>query len=317
MRVAIGIEIGGTKLQAGVGGEDGRLLGRARRTVDPARGAQGIRESIPGLVDQALDEARIERKDVAGIGVGFGGPVDTTKGVTLVSHQIEGWDQFPLRQWLADCFQVPVAIQNDASLAGYAEAAGGAGKGCRRVFYMTIGSGIGGGWIAEGVIDEGQGLGAAEIGHTWVPDPDTGEPEKLELLCSGWSIGRRAREAVEEGEISIMPRLCGGDPAAITAETVYAAAERDDLLARALLEETCANLAVAICNVIALLHPERIVIGGGVSLMGPLFWDTLREKVKRFVFRPFADTYAIVPARWGEDVVLVGGVLLGLTLARK
>ena len=195
-------------------------------------------------------------------------------------------------------------------LAGYAEAVGGAGKGCRRIFYMTIGSGIGGGWIVDGVIDEGQGLGAAEIGHTWVPDPDTGEPEKLELLCSGWSIGRRAREAVEEGESSLLPRLCGGDPEAITAETVYTAAGQDDLLARALLEETCANLAVAICNVIALLHPERIVIGGGVSLMGPLFWDTLREKVKRFVFRPFADTYAIVPARWGEDVVLVGGVLL-------
>ncbi|MEW6236935.1 MAG: ROK family protein [Candidatus Omnitrophota bacterium] len=310
MKAAIGVEIGGTKLQAGVGFRDEKLISLVRAQVDAARGGEGIREALPSLMEQALRESGLSRQDIAGIGVGFGGPIDSKTGTALVSHQIEGWDNFPLKQWLEESWNVPASIQNDATLAGYAEAMMGAGRGLRRIFYITIGSGIGGGLITDGVMDEGQGLGAAEIGHTWIPDPETGEPEKLELVCSGWSIGRRAREAVEAGESSIMPELAGSSDA-VTAQTVYTAAERDDLLANALLEDTCTALAIAISNVIALLHPERIVIGGGVSLMGPLFWDALRQKVKQFVFKPFMNRYEIVPAALGEEVVIMGAVLLG------
>lgn len=315
MSISIGIEIGGTKIQAGVGLRDNRLLSKARTQVDVKKGAQGILQSIPILVDEALRESGRSLKEIVGVGVGFGGPVDTQRGVALVSHQIDGWDQFPLLQWLQDQWSVPAAIQNDASLAGYAEALLGAGKGRRRVFYMTIGSGIGGGWIVDGVIEEGQGLGAAEIGHTWIPEPDTGEPQKLEWISSGWGIGNRAREAVEAGETSVLMKLCGGDPSRIDAKMVYAAAERDDLLAGAILDETCTALALALCNAVSLLHPERVVIGGGVSLMGPLFWDNLQEKIQRYVFQPFAGSFDVVPASLGEDVVVVGGALLGLEIA--
>jgi len=311
MKYALGIEIGGTKLQAGVGLREEKLIALARRTVDPAEGAEGIRREIPPLVEEALALAKVSQKDIDGIGVGFGGPLDSKRGITLVSHQIEGWADFPLRAWFEEQWGVPCSIQNDANIAGYAEAVLGAGRGKRRIFYITIGSGIGGGWIVDGIIDEGQGLGAAEIGHTWVPDPDTGEPEKLELVCSGWSIARRAREALEDGETSLLSELCSGNPENLTAKTVYAAAEREDWVARAILEETCDTLATAIGNVIALLHPERIIIGGGVSLMGPIFWDSLREKIRRYVFKPFADRYEIVPSALGEEVVIIGAVLLG------
>lgn len=317
MKFALGIEIGGTKLQAAVGLERDRLMGQARTSVHVEKGAKGILESIPGLIESALKQSNLGWNEIGGIGIGFGGPVDSKRGITLTSHQIQGWDQFPLVQWFRDRFPVPCAIQNDASIAGYAEALLGAGKGFSRVFYITIGSGIGGGWIVDGVIDEGQGLGAAEIGHTWVIDPDIGELEKLELICSGWAIGRRAREAVMEGESSLISHLCGGDIDRITAKTVYAAAERDDPLAKAILDETSLALAVGICNVIALLHPERVVIGGGVSLMGELFWNLLRDKVNQHVFKPFKDQYAIVPAALGEEVVLFGSVLLGRQIGQS
>ncbi|MBN2326218.1 MAG: ROK family protein [Candidatus Omnitrophica bacterium] len=315
MSISIGIEIGGTKIQAGVGLRNDRLLARARTQVNVEKGAQGILEAIPVLVDEALRESGRSLEEIVGVGVGFGGPVDTKRGVALVSHQIDGWDQFPLLDWLQEQWSVPAAIQNDASLAGYAEALLGAGKGRRRIFYMTIGSGIGGGWIVDGKIEEGQGLGAAEIGHTWIPEPDTGEPQKLEWICSGWGIGNRAREAVEEGEASILTELCDRDSSRIDAKMVYAAVERDDLLACTILDETCTALALAICNAVSLLHPERVVIGGGVSLMGPLFWDNLQEKIQRYVFQPFAGTFDVVPASLGEDVVVVGGALLGLEIA--
>jgi len=315
MKISIGIEIGGTKLQAGIGLQDNQLIGKARTQIDSKRGAKGILDDIPHLVEKALQESGCSREQVVGVGVGFGGPVDTKRGIALVSHQIEGWDNFPLAEWLRNQWKVPAAIQNDASLAGYAEALLGAGKGHSRVFYMTIGSGIGGGWIVDGVIDEGQGLGAAEIGHTWIPEPETGEPQKLELVCSGWGIGNRAREAVQDGESSILNQLCNNDPAKIDAKMVYAAAEQEDLLAATILDETCTTLALSISNVVALLHPERIVIGGGVSLMGSLFWDNLRDKIDRYAFKPFSDSLDVVPAGLGEDVVTVGGALLGLEIA--
>ncbi len=312
MNTAIGIEIGGTKLQVGIGLQDNKLMSLVRADVDPKRGGAGIREVLPSLVNEAIDKAHCAKENLCGIGVGFGGPVDSKQGVTLLSHQIEGWENFPLKQWLEEQWQVPATIQNDASLAGYAEAILGAGKGHRRIFYITIGSGIGGGLITEGVIDEGQGYGAAEIGHTWVLDPDTTEMEKLELVCSGWSIGQRAQDAVLSGEPSNLSELSGGKPETITAKMVYEAAEQHDILATAILEETTDTLAVAMGNVINLLHPERIVIGGGVSFMGPLYWVPLKKKVKNFVMKPFQDRYEIVPAALQEEVVVIGGVLLGL-----
>lgn len=290
--LALGIEIGGTKLQAGVGSEDGKLRSLVRRPVDPARGGEGIREALPSLIDRALSEAGVPAKALAGIGIGFGGPVDSKEGCVLVSHQVEGWSGFPLRQWAADLQGVPAVLQNDAKTAAYAEATLGAGKGFRRIFYVTLGSGIGGGLVVDGRIDEGQGLGAGEIGHTWVPDPRTGRPEKLELVASGWSIGKRG----------------GG-----TAEAVHQAAERGDAGAKTLLEETAEALAIGISNVIALLCPERVILGGGVSLMGPLLWEPLRAKVAgRFGFQPFAGRYEIVPSALGEEVVVIGAVLLGV-----
>lgn len=315
MSVAIGIEIGGTKLQVGVGREGTKPLALARTETDLSLGGEGIREVLPSLVEQALQKGGFSLRDIGGVGVGFGGPVDSKHGITLVSHQVEGWTRFPFKAYLEEKLSAPVAVENDSNLAGYAEALLGAGVGARRVFYMNIGSGIGGSFVTDGVIDQGQGLGAGEIGHTWVPCPDTGEPEKLELVCSGWSIARRAMEAIEDGEATLLTTLCES-PEFITAKTVYAAAEQEDLLAQTILDDTCRTVALGICNVIALFHPERIIIGGGVSLMGPLFWDGLREYVHHYVFEPFAEQYALVPAALGEDVVVMGALLLGEKLSK-
>ncbi|MFH1739508.1 MAG: ROK family protein [bacterium] len=317
MKYGIGIEIGGTKLQVGLGQGGASLTKCLRRKVDSKRGGEGIRQVLEGLVPELLGEAGVAKADVSGVGIGFGGPVDSKRGVALVSHQIEGWNMFPLKDWAEERWSYPTKIQNDASLAGYAEAVAGAGKGCDRVFYITIGSGIGGGWIDHGVIDEGQGLGAAEIGHNWVPDPATGKPEKLELVCSGWAIGRRAKALVQGGQSSLMTDLTNGILENISAETVYKAAEDGDSLALRILTETCETLGVGIANVIALLHPEKVIIGGGVSLMGDLFWDNLRDAVARLVFGPYRDSWCVTKALLDEDVVVVGGVLLGLSIGKQ
>jgi glucokinase len=298
MSLAVGIEIGGTKLQAGVGLRDGKLLALARRTVDPSQGGAGIREQLPSLIEDVVAKAGCSPKDLVGLGVGFGGPVDSKRGRILLSHQIEGWSDFPLREWLQKKVEVPVVLQNDAKSAALAEATLGAGKGLKRIFYITVGSGVGGGLVVDGAPDVGQGLGAGEIGHTWVTDPESGKPDKLEHVASGWSIGKR-------GSRRLGRELSGAEVAAL--------AGKGDAAAKRTVEESAEALAAGIGNVLALLHPERFIVGGGVSLMGDLWWVPLRKALaERFAFQPFAQSYDVVPSALGEEVVVIGAVLLGL-----
>jgi glucokinase len=303
----IGIEIGGTKLQVGAGEVSGKLISLVRRAVDPAQGAAGIRIALIEMVDRALSEGSVHRHQVAGIGIGFGGPYDCRNERTVRSFQIEGWVDFPLRAWAEEQWQMPVIVRNDAAVAGLGEARQGAGRGSDRVFYMTVGSGIGGGWIVNGRIDTGQGLGAAEIGHTWAPDPESGRLAELEQLCSGWSIGRRAQGAANSG--STMVALAGSIEA-VDAEIVQMAALQGDVAALRILDETAETLGFALGNMATLLHPEVIVIGGGVSKMGPLLWEPLRAATRRLTMGPFAASVRLAPAELGDAVVVVGGCCL-------
>jgi glucokinase len=310
----LGIEIGGTKLQVGVGAGAGVLVGLWRERVDVAAGPEGIRRQIIRAVPELLDKSKIDRAQVRGIGIGFGGPVDDHTHTIIKSHQIEGWDNFPLEKWLSEILGLPAVLGNDADMAGLAEALFGAGKGFSLVFYITIGSGIGGGLIINGEIYRGIGRGAAEIGHLKIRSLDGQQYLPLEEFSSGWAISDKTRHRLQQGEVSRLRRSAGGGKLDFTTEQVAQAASQGDALALSVLYDAQSHLADAICHVITLLCPRRIVIGGGVSLMGEkLLFEPLREMVAERVFKPFADCYEIVPAALGEEVVVHGA----LALARK
>ena len=308
----IGIEIGGTKLQAVLGDGAGCILARRRQAVQPQAGGAAIRAALPGLVAELLDGAEFHIRQVAAIGIGFGGPLDSRTGQVLHSFQVGGWDGFPLRQWAQETWGLPAAAANDAATAGLAEARLGSGRGAGRVFYVTAGSGVGGGWIVDNRIDSGQGLGMAELGHTWVPDPQGRGPVELESICSGWSIGRRARQAAAQ-EPSALGALAGG-LAEIDARAVYAAAAAGDRLALRILHETAGTLGLALANIVALFHPQVIILGGGVALMGPIFWEAVQAEFSRRLLPPFAPGVRLVPSALGEDAVPVGGLCLASDL---
>jgi glucokinase len=332
----LGIEIGGTKLQLGLGDGDGVLQALWRDTVVPADGADGIRRQITQVIPELLASAKRNRDELRGVGIGFGGPVDDATRTVIKSHQIAGWDGFPLADWIADLVGLPAVLGNDADVAGLAEALFGAGKGLSPIFYITIGSGIGGGLIINGEIYRGCGRGAAEIGHLSVysgelrrmPDfiqqYDPSIPRQylsyllvpLESRASGWAIGRLMQERLEKCKDvpSIFRSLSMDERENITASQVWHAAQENDPIAEGVLEDSVSWLAEAIAQMITLLCPQRIVIGGGVSLMGDeLLFDPLRKLVAERVFKPFADCYDIVPAALGEEVVVHGA----LALARK
>ena len=311
----LGIEIGGTKLQLGVGPGDGTLVGLWRGTVDPAAGGDGIRAQIVAAVPELLDTARVKHVRLAGVGVGFGGPVDDERQRIIKSHQIAGWDDFPLPAWLEGALGVPVVLGNDADLAGLAEALHGAGRGCSPVFYMTIGSGIGGGLVVDGEVYRACGRGAAEIGHLRILDwRNRFEPTltPLEEIASGWAIGRRARHLLDGGEgADSLVRQLAADVATVDARLVGVAATRGDSFARTVLLEALVSLAEAICAAVVLLCPRRVVIGGGVSLIGEkAFFAPLREMIAERAFGPFAGLTDVVPAALGEAVVVHGALAL-------
>src|SRR5438067_9706269 len=187
----LGIEIGGTKLQLGLGPGDGTIVALWRGKVNPAAGGEGIRQQITAAVPELLAQAKLDRAQLQGVGIGFGGPVDDATRTVIKSHQIEGWDNFPLADWIADLVGLPAVLGNDADVAGLAEALHGAGKGLSPIFYVTIGSGIGGGLIIDGEIYRGVGKGAAEIGHLRVRTR-ANITFILEEVASGWAIGQHS-----------------------------------------------------------------------------------------------------------------------------
>ncbi len=283
----LGIEIGGTKLQLSLGVGDGTIVKLWRGTVDPALGGAGIRAEIVRNYAGLLQSVGLKHPDIRGIGVGFGGPTDDATQSTITSHQIAGWDHFPLAGFLHENLGSPAVICNDADVAGLAEAHFGAGMGLSPIFYITVGTGIGGGLMIDGKIYRGVGRGAAEIGHVTALPGDT-----IEALASGTGIFRHYGNTRSTVEIVDLART--GDDGA--RETIRRATDA---------------LAEGICTVIKLLCPRRIIIGGGVSLMGEdLFFAPIRKYVAERGFKPFAGLTDIVPAALGEEVVVHGALAL-------
>ncbi len=368
----VGVEIGGTKLQAAVGRADGSpFLAAERATVDPANGAAGILEQISSLVTRLL-----ARYPAQAVGIGFGGPVDsvivmpsaamsnspdataanmpsqptsTYTGVQIKSHQISGWENVPLGDWGRALWQLPVVLGNDCDVAALAEARFGAGAGARTVFYVTVGTGIGGGFVIEGKVFGGGRPAVAEIGHLRPGLQADRADDTVESLASGWGLAaaavqrlsgevaqpfdqlrrqvgspnpaavlRRlddARQADEEYAADLLNRA-GGNLEAITGKIVAQAAAEGNEVALEVLHHGCQALGWGIAQAVTLLAPEVVVIGGGVSLAGEqLFFTPLKQAIERYVFPPLRGSYEVLPAKLGEEVVVHGALLLAAELS--
>jgi glucokinase len=228
---------------------------------------------------------------------------------------VPGWNDFPLIDWCQQVLESPALFENDCNVAALAEARRGAGRGVGRVFYVTVGTGIGGGLVLEGRID-GQGRPAvAEIGHLR-PGLHADSPHAtVESLASGLAIERAARQQLtttdgDRREREDLWHRCQGDPDRLTTRQVAQAASAGNQLAVGILERAAEVLGWAIAQSITLTAPERVVIGGGVSLIGESFLQRVRQHVSRFVFPPLANSCCLVSAELGELVVVYGAVEL-------
>ena len=299
-RTVLAIEIGGTKLQLAVGDDLGTITERRRFTVDKARGAEGIREQIVATLPLLLAQAKPEA-----IGVGFGGPVDWRTGRIARSHQIEGWSGFDLGGWLREMTGLPVRVDNDANVAALGEATRGAGAGHNPVFYVTMGSGVGGGLVVDGKIFHGAAPGESELGHVRLDKSGV----IVEQRCSGWAVDARIRRLRDEGVKSLLvdglPISPGGE-----AKLLSKALSAGDGAALRILNETAEDLAFALSHVTQLMHPQVIVLGGGLSLVGEPLRAAVAAALPRLVMEVFHGGPEVKLAALGEDAVPTGALLL-------
>lgn len=299
----VGIEIGGTKLQLVLGDGQGAIHRRIRLAVDPAAGGEGIRSQIAGALPGLLHEGR-----VAAVGVGFGGPVDWRTGHVCCSHQVKGWHDFALGDWLRDVSGLPVHVDNDANVAALGEALLGSGKGRNPVFWINMGSGVGGGLVVEGRIYHGQRPGECEIGHVRLDKSGT----TVEERCSGWAVDRRLREVAAHHAAGPLATRIGGVEGG-EARHLAAALGEGDVGAQAVLSELADNLGFALSHVVQLLHPDVIVVGGGLSLVGEPLRSAMAEALRRHVMDAFQPGPEVRLAGLGEDSVPVGALALAGT----
>ncbi len=302
-----GIEIGGTKLQLATGDDSGQIDQLLRYTINPKEGAEAIREQLKIGLKELRDLDQVEM-----IGVGFGGPVDWKTGTIRTSHQVSGWSDFNLAKWIQEFSGKSVAIDNDANVAALGEAKHGKGKNSERVFYITIGSGIGGGLILNGEIYHGRSPGEVEIGHLRLDK----EGNTLESKCSGWAVNKKIRAYIEKEPGSVIAKFAK-DQSGPEAVFLRTALDENDKDALNIINEISDDLCLALSHVVHLFHPDILVIGGGISLMGEYLRKPILEQLPRYVMKAFHPLPEIGIAALGENVVPIGALELARTERQK
>lgn len=295
----LGIEIGGTKLQVVIGCADGTLLSTHRYAVKKEEGAEGIRKNI----EKALAEHKAEKLTAAG--VGFGGPVNWQTGFVETSFHIEGWPGFGISEWLAGRLEIPVFVDNDANVAALGEAVHGAGKAYNHVLYITMGSGIGGGLVINQQIYHGAVPGEVEIGHLQMDRSGA----TLESLCSGWAVDEKIRKAAAANPRGTLAKLTNGKS---RSEAIFLkeAMQKSDETATQIFEETTDDFAFGLSHAVHLLHPEVVVLGGGLSFMGDVLQKSIQTKLPKYLMKAFAPGPPVRIAALKEKAVPIGCLVL-------
>ena len=313
----MGVDIGGTKIAAGVVDASGSIVQQIRTPMaahgEASAGLAAVVTAINKLGEK-LGAGSSLPDAVRGIGLCSPGPVDPHTGVVINPPNLPCWRNYPLVAEVGRAFGVPVRLDNDGNAAALAEARWGAGRGYRNVFYATIGTGIGTGIVFDGSIYHGRTGAAAEGGHVSIdyrgPRCGCGKPGCIEVLACGPAIARRARAKISAGQRSALFDLAGGNTEAITPEMVGQASAAGDSVARETLLETVDLLALWLGNMVDLLEPDVMVMGGGVAAMLKPLFDEIRERLPKYCINSRCQEIPLVMARYGADAGIAGGAAL-------
>jgi glucokinase len=310
--VLLALDFGGTKHAAALAHVGARAWMDHRSELSPPGADASLDLAI--VLSLAWELLAAHPGRLAAVGVSFGGPVDFARGLVRLSHHVPGWEGVPLRDLLQTEFGAPVSVDNDANAGALGEWRFGAGQGCANLLYLTVSTGVGGGWVIDGRPYRGVDGMAGEIGHT-VVDPGgpvcvCGRRGCVEVMACGPAIARRAQErlAAEPQSGAVLRRLAGEDVRAITGALVARAAQEGDALAEEVLLAAARALGNGIGNALSLMNPQRVVLGGGVTNAGEKWWAEVRRAARANTLPEIS--VEIVPARLGGHAPLWGAVAL-------
>jgi len=313
---ALALDIGGTKLAAGVVSEDGRVCSFRQRISRSERGPDDMLDRLFALGRDALDAAGVSAEDMRAVGIGCGGPLDVERGVVQGPPNLPGWEDVALVEQAEKAYGVPARLENDGVAAALGEYQHGAGRGAQSMVYLTISTGVGGGVILDGRLMRGRSGNGGEIGHMVVvhdgrPCP-CGSRGCLEAYCSGTSIAARARELLDDGAESVLASLAN-----VTAADVSRAAADGDPVASALWEDTIEILGTGVASLSNLFEADVLVLGGGVTRSGDRLLLPVRKRVEELAFEFAGERSKVVLSELGEHVGVVGAATAAFEAIEK
>jgi glucokinase len=308
----LGVDIGGTKVAVGLVDHEGRILTQGRKPMLANGTAEAALQAVTGAIDSMASSAS---GGIHSIGICAPGPLDPKSGIVLNPPNVPCWRNFPLAARIAELYHVPVKLDNDANAAALAETLWGAARGYHYVFYATIGTGIGTGIVFDGGIYHGETGSAGEGGHMSIdyrgPRCGCGKLGCIESLAAGPAIGARARAKFTTGSVhSAILDLANGEVDAVTSEMVGQAYTAGDPVAAEVLHETVELLTVWLGNIVDLLDPDVLVMGGGVAAMLSPFFDEIKKRLPRWCVNPHVSDIPLVMAHYGADAGIAGGAAL-------
>ena len=312
----VGVDIGGTKVAAGIVNHKGEIYRQTKAPMTAhgtaAVGLKAVLDAIGAVFDGDVSL----KKSVRGIGICSPGPLDPHTGVIINPPNLPCWRNFPLAQEVSRIYGVPVRVDNDANAAALAECLWGAGRGYRNVFFTILGTGVGTGILMDGNIYYGRTGAAGEGGHITIdpkgPRCGCGKYGCIETFIAGPAIAKRARAKIEAQPAAgkAILELSGGNLDLVTSESIGKAYSNGDPLAREILLDTVEFLTIWLGNVIDLLEPDVIIMGGGVSTMLRPFFGEVRERLPRWSINSRCQEIPIIPANYGNEAGIAGGAAL-------
>jgi glucokinase-like ROK family protein len=312
MKIAVGIDIGGTNTKFVLASEDGVVLSRTKKPT-PSRAEESSEKiertlihNLREFLDTGESKAAVSGRSIAGIGIGSAGLIDRQNGTVLQSPNIATISDVPLRSIFEKEFSLTVVLENDANTYAYGEKWVGAGREFDNFAVLTLGTGLGGGLIYKGSLYEGP----MEVGHMSVVPSGRyctcGSYGCLESYASGRAIADRAITSLEKGTESLLSQCCDGNIYKITPEIVYKSALEGDSLSREVIREAGQFLGIGIANLINLLGIEAVIIGGGLVGAWDMFIDEVRKEASRRAFKGLSADVKILKSALSKDAGAIG-----------
>ncbi|SDY54538.1 glucokinase [Evansella caseinilytica] len=315
-----GIDIGGTTVKLSFIDVQGNILTKWEIPTNIADGGKHIVKDIAATIEEKLAELGLNKSHLMGIGIGAPGFIDVKNGIIFEAVNI-GWKDFHLKEEIETLLAVPAFVDNDANLAAVGEMWQGAGKGAKNLICVTLGTGVGGGIIADGEIIHGQSGMAGEIGHIAAVTENgapcnCGKTGCLETVASATGISRLALEALDKNNTGKLTDILA-QHGKLSTKDVFTAAQENDAVALSVIDEATRHLGLVLANLANAINPETIVIGGGVSRAGDYLVHHIRRYFNRFAIPKIANETKMHIATLGNDAGVYGAAWLAKSKAMK